>query len=78
MWGGACGVCGGLVGCVGGLWGVWEACGAYGVCRRRVRCGEKLVGDLGQGMACHSALLSGYLGKSGHLPTSFHFYSFLS
>ena len=45
--------------------GVWEACGVF---KRRVRCWAKSVGDFGHGMGCRSALLSGYLGKSGHLP----------
>ena len=51
-----------------GLWvccGGWEACG---VCQRRVGFGAKSVGDFGNGMGCRSALLSGCLGKSGHLP----------
>ena len=40
------------VGCVGSVW----------------VCGAKSVGDFGQGMGFRSALSSGYLGKSGHLP----------
>ena len=42
----------GRIGCVRGAWGVWEVG----------------VGDFGHGMGSRYALLSRYLGKSGHLP----------
>ena len=65
--------CAGCVrGCVGCAWGVRGACvgrawGVRGTCVGRARgvCG----GAISVGIA-RSALLSGYLGKSGHLPRS--------
>ena len=71
-----CGVCGVVrVWCVGecGVWrecGVWEECGVWGECGV---CGEWGVcqgvwwGVNGVKVSL-AALLSGYLGKSGHLP----------
>ena len=62
-----CGVCG----CVGCVWGVGVGVGAcIGVC-----CGVCWgLSGVGVGAGCRrvtlAALLSGYLGKSGHLPRS--------
>ena len=57
-------VCRGLSGCVGLCVSGWEACvGHVLACVRRV-CWARV------GIA-RSALLSGYLGKSGHLPRYF-------
>ena len=58
---GACVVCGGVCG-VFGVWGrVWWVWGVFGACVWQV------CWAIGVGIA-RSALLSGYLGKSGHLP----------
>ena len=76
-WGvwGVCGVCGACAVCVGRC-SVWGVCGAVrGVCV--VVC-EGACGCWGVSGVCGpwgekvslAALLSGYLGKSGHLPRS--------
>ena len=57
---GVSGRCGAGVGCVGGLLGVLGEWGCCGGCVGRVW-GARV------GIA-RSALLSGYIGKSGHLP----------
>ena len=60
---------------MGRAWGVCGACagrarGVYGAC-----CVGRVWGAISVGIA-RSALLSGYLGKSGHLPRfKFHIFS---
>ena len=58
-----CGVVGGVVG-----WGVWVGRLFGRVCVRGGVGAWGGVGSLERESIAHSALLSGYLGKSGHLP----------
>ena len=58
--------------CVGRAWGVWGVRGVCAGCVWGVRgvceaCVGRVWGAISVGIA-RSALLSGYLGKSGHLP----------